>query len=33
MLQLEDILNPKKIETLDSKITNFQLYQLENKKE
>ena len=32
MLQLEDILNPKKIETLDSKITNFSITLIKRKK-
>ena len=31
-LQLEDILTPKKIETDDSKIKNFQYCELTNKK-
>ena len=31
-LQLEDILNPKKIETLDSKITNFSIILIKRKK-
>ena len=32
-LQLEDILNPKKIETVDSKITNFSILSVEKVKE
>ena len=32
MLQLEDILNPKKIETLDSKIANFSIILIKRKK-
>ena len=31
-LQLEDILNPKKIEALDSKITNFSIILIRRKK-
>ena len=32
VLQLEDILNPKKIETLDSKITNFSIISIRKQK-